>query len=384
MGEGSRKSASNSTLLYVVLVIIGFLGGMPFFGVAFWLLRELPPSQDTTAPALVSEDAQPKTQASASPETLSTDELTSTEPEPSPYAHILNSAAIKAESAQNISHSAFTASDWALIVTRWQEAIQLLEQIPEWDEFYGEAQQRREGYLLALSYAQQGRTIPDASAIFSEAVNAATQASWLTQIAVSSNDWRKVALKWQQASDLMSQVPSFADNYSIAQEKAIEYARSQSYAQSQANRPVVPIPVTTVASPTPLPFPSTPSQPVVPIPTTAFSPPLPSTSPSPLRISTPTSGSGGSLSDSSIDITGQSPSSSSSSGNSSGNCDYPWQYDSAGRRCGDRAASVREGGRLGGTGSSSSSSSSPGSNCHYVSSYTRSDGTRVSGYTRCR
>ena len=31
-----------------------------------------------------------------------------------------------------------------------------------------------------------------------------------------------------------------------------------------------------------------------------------------------------------------------------GNCDYPEQLDSAGRRCGKRAASVRAGGRLGG------------------------------------
>ena len=34
-----------------------------------------------------------------------------------------------------------------------------------------------------------------------------------------------------------------------------------------------------------------------------------------------------------------------------GKCDYPDQLDSAGRRCGGRAASVRPGGRLGGDGS---------------------------------
>lgn len=33
-----------------------------------------------------------------------------------------------------------------------------------------------------------------------------------------------------------------------------------------------------------------------------------------------------------------------------GNCDYSWQYDSAGRRCGGRAANVRPGGHLGGNG----------------------------------
>ena len=34
----------------------------------------------------------------------------------------------------------------------------------------------------------------------------------------------------------------------------------------------------------------------------------------------------------------------------SGSCDYPDQTDSAGRRCGRRAASVRQGGSLGGDG----------------------------------
>ena len=33
-----------------------------------------------------------------------------------------------------------------------------------------------------------------------------------------------------------------------------------------------------------------------------------------------------------------------------GNCDYPDDRDSAGRRCGGRAASVRPGGKLGGDG----------------------------------
>lgn len=33
-----------------------------------------------------------------------------------------------------------------------------------------------------------------------------------------------------------------------------------------------------------------------------------------------------------------------------GNCDYSWQTDSAGRKCGGRAANVRPGGRLGGDG----------------------------------
>lgn len=42
-------------------------------------------------------------------------------------------------------------------------------------------------------------------------------------------------------------------------------------------------------------------------------------------------------------------SSRSSSSGVKANCDYPDQVDSAGRRCGKRAASVRAGGRNGGT-----------------------------------
>ena len=34
----------------------------------------------------------------------------------------------------------------------------------------------------------------------------------------------------------------------------------------------------------------------------------------------------------------------------SGKCDFPWQRDSAGRKCGGRAASCRPGGSLGGDG----------------------------------
>jgi hypothetical protein len=63
---------------------------------------------------------------------------------------------------------------------------------------------------------------------------------------------------------------------------------------------------------------------------------------------------------------------------STGNCDFSWQTDSAGRRCGGRAASERPGGSTGYTPSSSYS----GGGGTYVQPYTRSDGTRVRGYYR--
>lgn len=65
-------------------------------------------------------------------------------------------------------------------------------------------------------------------------------------------------------------------------------------------------------------------------------------------------------------------------GTSTGNCQYSWQTDSAGNRCGGRAASERPGG-TGYTPSTSGYNSGGGT---YVQPYTRSDGTRVRGYYR--
>lgn len=60
-------------------------------------------------------------------------------------------------------------------------------------------------------------------------------------------------------------------------------------------------------------------------------------------------------------------------------CRYPDDIDSAGRRCGARAASVRPGGALGGIGYSGYSGGST-----YVRGYYRKDGTYVRGHTRRR
>ncbi len=107
----------------------------------------------------------------------------------------MSSAVSKAESAQNITQSAVSSSDWDVITARWQEAIYIIEQIPESDSLYGEAQEEKEAYRLALSYAQQGKPVPNAAATFSEAVNTATEASQLAQQARTAEEWNNVAEK---------------------------------------------------------------------------------------------------------------------------------------------------------------------------------------------
>jgi len=82
------------------------------------------------------------------------------------------------------------------------------------------------------------------------------------------------------------------------------------------------------------------------------------------------------------------PVASSSSESSSGRCGYPWEFDSAGNRCGDRAASERPnlstGNAVGGYSVPIRSYSIPTSSygSTYVRGYVRRDGTYVRGHSR--
>lgn len=69
--------------------------------------------------------------------------------------------------------------------------------------------------------------------------------------------------------------------------------------------------------------------------------------------------------------------------NTGGVCNFPDQLDSAGRRCGDRAASRRPGGYEPQTPVTYTPSTNTGGTIQ-VSGYTRKDGTYVKPYTRRR
>lgn len=84
-----------------------------------------------------------------------------------------------------------------------------------------------------------------------------------------------------------------------------------------------------------------------------------------------------------------SPVISSSPKSTAGNCDYPWELDSTGNRCGDRAASEQPNLTPGSTSNQYSPSLSNrysipilSSGSTYVRSYTRKDGTYVRGHSR--
>ncbi len=71
---------------------------------------------------------------------------------------------------------------------------------------------------------------------FRDAVNAATQASQLTQTASTKEEWQAVADGWQQAMTLMQQVPASDPNYAIAQDRAVGYQPNLAYAQQKVQQ----------------------------------------------------------------------------------------------------------------------------------------------------
>ncbi|HEY9668575.1 MAG TPA: hypothetical protein V6C91_17335, partial [Coleofasciculaceae cyanobacterium] len=69
---------------------------------------------------------------------------------------------------------------------------------------------------------------------FGEAVNKAMSAATHTQSAKSKDDWNLVVSQWQEAITLMKAVPSSHSQYTVAQQKAIEYQHNLDYVQKNA------------------------------------------------------------------------------------------------------------------------------------------------------
>lgn len=75
---------------------------------------------------------------------------------------------------------------------------------------------------------------------FRDAVNRASSAVAIGQSAQSPDDWTLAANRWQQAIDLMQQVPTEDPDYSRAQTKVREYQQNLAAVQQRMKRPVAP------------------------------------------------------------------------------------------------------------------------------------------------
>jgi len=73
------------------------------------------------------------------------------EPPPDPYPQALEQAA----NAVNMSRAAQSQDDWRLVVSRWQQAIQLMQQVPTTSPNHASAQSKLGEYRRNLAIAQQ-------------------------------------------------------------------------------------------------------------------------------------------------------------------------------------------------------------------------------------
>lgn len=69
---------------------------------------------------------------------------------------------------------------------------------------------------------------------FSEAVKTATTAANLAQKAQTQAEWTKVATQWKQASELMKKVPNSHPKFTVAEDRAVQYANNQKIAEQKA------------------------------------------------------------------------------------------------------------------------------------------------------
>ena len=69
---------------------------------------------------------------------------------------------------------------------------------------------------------------------WTEAVRSSISAAELAQTAQSRTEWENVAGQWEQAAELMRQVPESSPNYQTAQQKATEYENNRQIAVQRA------------------------------------------------------------------------------------------------------------------------------------------------------
>jgi hypothetical protein len=86
------------------------------------------------------------------------------------------------------------------------------------------------------SASPQAAIAPTSADPFADAVRLAEQTASDGKSAQSSADWLALAAKWQQASDLMGQVPAQDKRYSIAQDRTAVYQRFSEAALQEARK----------------------------------------------------------------------------------------------------------------------------------------------------
>ncbi len=131
-----------------------------------------------------------------------------------------------ATQAANLTQVAQSPAEWEQVAQSWKSAIALLKELPKTHPRYTLAVQKINEYERNLNYVHkytQNR--------FRLAVNHATTAANLTQTASQHEDWQVVIQHWQSAIAFMKSIQPSSPQYSLAQQKTIEYQHNLNYAQ---------------------------------------------------------------------------------------------------------------------------------------------------------
>ncbi|KPQ37533.1 MAG: Aspartyl protease [Phormidesmis priestleyi Ana] len=68
---------------------------------------------------------------------------------------------------------------------------------------------------------------------YQEGINLASSANYLSQSAVSPDDWSLIANRWQRAAEQLQKVSAKSERYAIAQQKIPEYVRNADFANAK-------------------------------------------------------------------------------------------------------------------------------------------------------
>lgn len=154
----SLQTLSFRTIISKALIGVGLLAGSLVILVGGCRDQSADqPLPTTVAPASSPDQTASDPAAStASSETVSETTPAAAPPEPEPVASEFYAQGVnRASSAYNFSQTARSPDEWRLVASRWQQAIDLLESVPEGDPNRANAQQKIGEYQRNFQYAQQ-------------------------------------------------------------------------------------------------------------------------------------------------------------------------------------------------------------------------------------
>ncbi len=162
--------------------------------------------------------------ATAAPSAESISQSAEENPDP------VSEAVAEATVAANLTQNARTWEEWHRVAQHWQEAIAQLETVSREHYHWDFAQQRLPVYHKNLTYARQQFDRLDP---LKPALTKGGRASQLTRIAVDKQDWTEGVQAWKDAVAQLQIIPSTYPQYSLVQQKRVEYERKLTFSQEQ-------------------------------------------------------------------------------------------------------------------------------------------------------